>query len=240
MVRPAAVDGLALSLDDGVLDVVLDRGDGNLLTVGLCHALRDMLLAPPTDAHVLRLRAHGEAFCLGRERNAETPAELRHEVDALIDLNRALGTSALVSVAQVHGDAAGFGVGLAALCDVAVAARSARFSFPEVTIDLAPTVVLSWLPRLVGRRRAFLLAATGTPIDANTAATLGLITAVAPSDAELAATVDVYVAALRSRTPRVHSEIRAFLAATADATEAQAYDLAAEKLVLGSLARRRD
>lgn len=47
---------------DGVLDVRIDRGPDNLLTVEMCAELTALLLDPPSGAHVLRLSAAGEAF----------------------------------------------------------------------------------------------------------------------------------------------------------------------------------
>ncbi|MPZ86516.1 MAG: enoyl-CoA hydratase/isomerase family protein [Nitriliruptorales bacterium] len=235
----ALPERLEVTVEDGVVSVTIDRGDGNLLTMQMCRALTRLLEEPPEGAHVLRLSARGPAFCLGRERAGETTEDLRDEVRALIGLNRALGTSPLVSVAAVSGDAAGFGVGLAALCDVAVAAPQALLSFPEVTIDLAPAVVLAWLPRIVGRRQAFLLTATGAPISAVRATELGLLTAVAPSAEALPEVVDEHVAALRARSPRVHREIRSFLAAADGASPEIVEALAEERLIIGSLARRR-
>lgn len=232
-------DGLEATVDDGVVSVVLDRSPDNLMTQAMCRALTGILHEPPPDAHVLRLAARGPVFCMGREREAETPEALRQEVRTLVALKRALTASPLVSVAAVSGDAAGFGVGLAALCDVSVAAPQARMSFPEVTIDLAPAVVLAWLPRLVGRRHAFLLTATGEPVTAARAAELGLVTTVAPSLEALPAAVDDVVTALRSRSPRVHGEIKSFLAATEGASQDAAYALAEERLIVGSMARRR-
>lgn len=234
------VEGLKIATVDGVVDVVIDRGEQNLLTVEMCRALTGILADPSPDAHVLRLRARGPNFCLGRERVADDPSGLRAETAALIDLNKALSGSRLVTVAEVRGEAAGFGVGLAALCDVSVAAPSAGFRFPEVDIDLAPVVVLTWLPQLVGRRQAFLLAATGRRVGATRAAQIGLVTEVVASDSALSAAVDDVVAELRKRSPRVHAEISAFLRQRADLSETQAYDLALERLVLGSMARRHD
>lgn len=229
--------GLGLSVTDGVIDAVIDRGDANLFDGAMCAALTDCLLEPPAGAHVLRLRAVGPNFCLGRDRAATTPDDLRVEVQRLIALNRALGVTRLATVAEVGGDAAGFGVGLAALCHLTIAAPSAGFRFPEVDIDLVPTVVLTWLPRLVGRKQAFALTATGERIDAHRAMALGLITDVAPSDDALSGTVDEAIRQLRKHQPRVHAEISAFLRATADLTEDQANDLALEKLILASMAR---
>src|ERR1700710_1004749 len=143
----------------GVLEVVIDRPPDNLLTVGLCAELTELLLSPPPGAHVLRLRAAGEVFCLGRERAGSTPGELRAESRTLAGLHRALRDTPLVTIAEVHGDAAGFGVGVLAACDVAVAFSGASLWFPEVGIDLAPALVLAWLPRIVGERQAVWLSA---------------------------------------------------------------------------------
>lgn len=234
-----APEGLRIETTNGVATATLDRPPGNLLTGAICRTLTDLLLHPPPELHVLRLRAEGPVFCLGRERVAEDVRSLRDEVDALVQVNLALRDSSIVSVAEVHGDAAGFGVGLAALCDVTVAAAAARFWFPEVEIDLAPTVVLSWLPRLVGTKTAVHLTATGRSIDAAEAARLGLVTSVTDA-AELTSVVDAEVERLRGLSPRVHGEIKRFVAETADLTCDQAYVLATERLVLGSMARRRD
>jgi enoyl-CoA hydratase/carnithine racemase len=233
-------EGLELIVGDGVVDAVVDRGEDNLFTLDMCRELTGLLLDPPEGAHVLRLSARGPVFCLGRERSAETPEELRAEVRTLIGVLKALRSSPLVSVAAVSGDAAAFGVLVAARCDVAVAAPAARFSFPEVTIDLAPSVVLAVVPRVLGRRQAFWMAATGDAIGAAQAVELDLVNEVAPSLDALPGVVDERVAALRARSPRVHAEIRSYLEATADVSQDTAFALAEERLILGSLARRRD
>jgi methylglutaconyl-CoA hydratase len=231
-------EGLDVTVDGPVIRVVIDRGDANLLTTAMCEDLTDLLATPPPGTHVLRLAARGPSFCLGRVRGGRSVEELRREVTALVGLNRALRGSPLVTVAQVHGDAAGFGVGLAALCRVSIAAPSARFWFPEVEIGLAPTVVLAWLPRLVGQKRAFDLTATARRVDAAEAMGMGLLTTVATSDQALDAAVDDYVATLRRHERAVHAQIGGFLEASAGLTQDQADELAAEKLILASLAGR--
>lgn len=236
----ADVEGLRSELDGSVLEVVIDRGERNLFTLDMCAHLRSLLTDPPEGSHVLRLRAEGPAFCLGRERAGETVGELRVETATLVGLNSALAATCLVTVAEVGGDAAGYGVGLAALCDVSIAAPSVQLSFPEVTIDLAPSVVLTWLPRLVGRKQAFLLTATGDPVGACRAAELGLLTEVSATGEELSDLVSARIEGLQRWSPRIHSQIAQFLLATADMTESQAYELAAERLVTGSMERCRD
>jgi enoyl-CoA hydratase/carnithine racemase len=219
--------GLEISaVSDGVLDVRIDRAPDNLLTVEMCAELTQALLNPPSGAHVLRLSAAGPVFCLGRERAAGTPGELRAETRTLVGVHRALRTTPLVTVAEVQGDAAGFGVGLLAACDVTVAAAGARFWFPEVGIGLSPSLVLAcWLT------------ATGERISAARALQLGLLNAVADGPQELAEEVGERIAALRTRDPRVHCEIREMLHATRSLDEFQALDLSIDRLVVGSLRR---
>jgi methylglutaconyl-CoA hydratase len=233
-----SVEGLRLTLDDGTIEALVDHGDGNLFTVEMCDELSRWLLSPPGGAHVLRLRTAGDAFCLGRERSAVGAAALHAETAALIRLNRAIAASDLITVAEVQGDAAGYGVGLAAICDISVAAPSARFWFPEVEIGLAPSIVLAWLAPTIGRKQALLLTATAKPIDARRAAELDLITEVASSDGELAAAASAHVEALRSHSPAVHADIKRFIARVAGWTIDEAYDLAAEKLTNAGMARQ--
>lgn len=222
---------------DGVVVAELDRPPGNLWTVGMCEQLIALLAEPPEDAHVLRLRAAGDAFCLGREREGSTPGQLRGETQTLAAVQRALRRTPLVTVAEVQGDAAGFGVGIVAACDVAVATAHARFSFPEVGIGLAPALVLAWLPRIVGEREAFWLTATGERFDAARARDLGLLNAVVDSREELGREIDKRVAMLREHSPRVHAEIRDMIRAFACVGDDEALDLSVDRLVVGSLRR---
>lgn len=228
-------DGLDVTLDGAVVTVELHLPDG-LLPLAAADRLAALLREPPEGVHVLVLRSAGEAFCLGRERTAATAHELPGEVDSLVAVNDALSRSRLVSVAVVGGDAAGFGVGLAALCDVAVAADHVRLWFPEVGIGLAPTLVLAWLARVVGRRQAFWLTATGEAVDARRGVELDLLTEAVAAD-RLEEVVRARVATLLARPPRVHAEIRDMLRVAASLTEQQAHELARDRLVVGSLRR---
>lgn len=233
----STVPGLVLERDGAVLTVRLDSPDGNLMTMAMCDALAEVLTAPPAGVHVLVLCAAGQQFCMGRERTAATPDDLPGEVRRLIAVNDALASTSLVTVARVHGDAAGFGVGLAALCDVAVATRAAQLSFPEVRINLAPALVLAWLPHMVGRRAAFWLTASGAPVSGDEAVRIGLLNEVVDDVESLDSAIDAKVAALVTAQPRVHTEIRAMLRSVESLSERQSYELASDRLVLGSLRR---
>ncbi|HET6929590.1 MAG TPA: enoyl-CoA hydratase/isomerase family protein, partial [Candidatus Acidoferrum sp.] len=86
-------------------------------------AMFDAMLAelrsesPAPRARVLRIRANGKVFCTGRERAAHDEQSARAEVARLIEFKRLVRTSSLISVAEVQGDAFGFGMGLAIVTD---------------------------------------------------------------------------------------------------------------------------
>ena len=228
-------DGLRVELEGPVVRVTLDRDDENLVSMAMCRCLTSLLLDPPEDARVLHLRSSRKAFCLGRDRGGAGVDELRAEASVLVELNQALSGAELFTVAEVSGAAAGFGAGLAALCDVSVASGSARFWFPEVEIGLAPTVVLAWLPQLVGRREAIRLTATAARVDGWEAAKLGLVTkAVAGADAVAQAAREEIDALLR-HDPDAQREIKAFVRDTEGVARSVAEHLGVDRLALGAL-----
>ena len=222
---------------DGVVDVVIDRSPDNLMSVEMCSELTNLATDPPADAHILRLRAAGGMFCGGRDRAGTDPAELVAETEILAGLHRALRESRLVSIAEVHGDAAGFGVGLIAACDVSIAVRDASFWFPEVGIDLAPALVLAWLPRMVGDREAFWLTATGERISADRAERLGLINEVVDGADALTDAVTRRISTLRARNPRIHAEIKSMIRTFNALDENQALETSIHRLTVGALRR---
>lgn len=229
--------GLRSATDDrGVVTVGLDR-PGGLLTIADCRELTAMLLAPPAGARALRLRGADGVFCRGRERAGTTPGELRQESQVLVDLHRALDRTSLLTVAEVDGDAAGFGVGVVASCDLALAVAGSSFSFPEAGIGLAPALVLAWLPAVVGEREAFWLTASGLPFDAARARELGLLNEVVATADELPSATDRSIDAVLRHGTRVHSEIRSMVRAGRALTRDQAFDLSVDRLVVGALRR---
>jgi methylglutaconyl-CoA hydratase len=231
--------GLTVSpVADGVVVAEVDRPDG-LWALADLRELTALLESPPEGAHVLRIRSAAETFCLGRERGGTNaaPGVVRGEAETLVAATRAFHRTRLVTVAEVHGDAAGFGVGVVAACDVSVAVADARFSFPEVGIGLAPALVLAWLPRKIGERQAFWLTATGEQVPASRALELGLLNTVVASAEELRKDVDDRAAALRARSPRVHAEIKDMIRAFGAVGDDAALDMSIDRLVVGSLRR---
>jgi enoyl-CoA hydratase/carnithine racemase len=84
-------------------------------------------------------------------------------------------------VAAVDGAALGGGFELTLCCDAVVASPRAQFGLPEAGIGLTPSVALTRLPALIGKRATLELALTQRRITADEAKTLGLVNQIADS-----------------------------------------------------------
>jgi enoyl-CoA hydratase/carnithine racemase len=95
-------------------------------------------------------------------------------------------------VAAVNGHAIGAGLDLATMCDVRVAAESAKFAESFVKLGIIPGDGGAWLlPRIIGFSRATELALTGEMIDAGEALRIGLVSHVVPDGALMAKACEI-------------------------------------------------
>ncbi|RSN45210.1 enoyl-CoA hydratase [Amycolatopsis sp. WAC 04197] len=95
-------------------------------------------------------------------------------------------------VAAVSGFALGGGCELAMMCDIVLAADTAKFGQPEITLGVIPGIGgTQRLTRLVGKAKAMDLILTGRLIDATEADRIGLISRVVPAGTLLAETAEV-------------------------------------------------
>ncbi len=101
-------------------------------------------------------------------------------------------------IARVNGAVMAGGMGLLAMCDLAVAAPHAKFGLPEVKVGVFPAQVLSVLQHLIPRRQLAELCLTGEPIDAAQALAIGLLNHV---DADLDGRVQWLLARLLDKSP---------------------------------------
>jgi methylglutaconyl-CoA hydratase len=115
------------------------------------------------------------------------------------------------TVARVQGAALGGGVGLACVCDIAIAAENASFSVSEAKFGILPSVIGPYVTNAVGKRQARRLALTTERIGAAEDLSLGLVTRVVALEA-LDAAVDEAVAQLLAGGPGAQAEIKALFA----------------------------
>jgi len=144
-----------------------------------------------TSVRCVVLTGSGRFFCGGGDVGAfasagqQVPGLLKELLAYLNAAIRRLAGMDKPLVTLVNGPAAGAGVSLAALGDIALAAQSAHFTLAYTGIGLTPDCGTTWwLPRLVGLRRAQELVLTNKRLSADDAQEIGLITR-AVNDAHL-------------------------------------------------------
>ncbi len=86
-------------------------------------------------------------------------------------------------VAAVQGVALGGGCEIAMMCDIVIAAETARFGQPEILLGVLPGAGgTQRLPRFIGKAKAMDLCLTGRMMDAAEAERAGLVARVVPAD----------------------------------------------------------
>lgn len=137
--------------------------------------------AQDPDVKLVRIRSAGKAFCAGRKPGGPAPSSLsalayrRAVADPILSVYRAVHEASVPILAEVAGDAIGFGCAVVAACDLAVASDAAQFSLPEMEKNLPPTLVLSVLRSRVPMKAALHLTYLGTKFDAREALRLGFV-----------------------------------------------------------------
>ncbi|MGE0797166.1 MAG: enoyl-CoA hydratase/isomerase family protein [Lautropia sp.] len=180
----------------GLVTIRLNRpARMNALSQAAARTLRAALdrLADDASVRVVVVTGTGSAFCAGWELGSPILDEagrplagdpgmsdrwrLQQDFAGLVRRLRQLDATV---IAAVNGPAVGFGFALALAADIRLAAQSASFHVGAVRIGLsAGECGISYhLPRLIGASRAFEAMLTGDPIDAATAARLGLVSTV--------------------------------------------------------------
>lgn len=189
---------LEMAVSDGVATILLRRPDGpnRFDPVGI-EDLRDAVdrCAVDPDVRVVVIRGEGRFFNVGGDIGTFATAknlplriaELAGKVNSFISL---LHRMPKLVITAVNGTAAGGGMGLALSGDFCVAAESASFVMAFTASGLTADSGTTWmLPRLVGPRRAALLALANRRLEAKEALDWGLVGEVVP-DGELAAHAD--------------------------------------------------
>ena len=231
--------GVIIDRAGEVLSFTLDNPEhGNEISGAMFDAMLAELHRESTQpqARVLRVRARGKVFCTGRERAGRDAESIRQEAVRLINLKRSVRASSLISIAEVQGNAFGFGFGLAIVCDFALVAESAALGFPEMRSGLAPSAVMAYLGEYALPRFAFPLVLFGEPISPQFAMQAGLVSQVCPPD-RLVAEADALVARILKLDPAATRRCKQFFQTAQQNGFDQNCRLAAEALTIDSLAR---
>jgi methylglutaconyl-CoA hydratase len=202
-------DTLLISRDGPVARVFLNRPD-------VRNAFNDGVIAELTAAftgfaaddtlRAVVLGGHGKAFCAGadlswmRAMADYTWEQNRADAQGLADMLHAIWSCPVPVVGRVHGDCYAGGVGLAAVCDILVAAEGVNFCLSEAKLGLLPATIGPYVVKALGEQASRRYFATAERFDAARAHALGFVHEVVPAGA-LDAKVDELLAALVANGP---------------------------------------
>jgi len=183
---------LTISKDDrDIVTVEISRPEihnafDEKLIAELSHCFNTLSEAP--DVTIIVLTGRGKSFCAGADINwmrsmvEYTRDQNREDSQKLADMFWTINRCKKPVVGRINGAAFGGGVGLTAVCDIAIAAETAKFSFSEVKLGIIPSVVSPYVLARIGPGHARKLFVTGERFDAQTALSIGLVHKVVPPE----------------------------------------------------------
>jgi methylglutaconyl-CoA hydratase len=201
---------LIVGEEAGVLSVTLNRPDVH-------NAFNDELIAEAievfggidakTSLRAVVLRSGGANFCAGADLNwmsrmvAYTREENIRDSSHLAKMYALINECPVPIIGRIQGAAIGGGVGLVAVCDIAIATRGSKFGLSEVKLGILPAVISPYVIGKIGASHARALFLTGERFDAERALRIGLVHRLVDDDAALDAAVADTLAQLASSGP---------------------------------------
>ncbi|HMN77259.1 MAG TPA: enoyl-CoA hydratase/isomerase family protein [Burkholderiaceae bacterium] len=153
------------------------------------------------------LGGHGKAFCAGadlawmKSMAGYDWEQNRADAQRLADMLWAIRNCPVPVVARIHGDCYAGGVGLAAVCDIRIAAQGVTFCLSEARLGLIPATIGPYVMRAIGESASRRYFATAERFGAAEAQRIGLVHEAVAAES-LDETVDAIVAALVANGPR--------------------------------------
>jgi methylglutaconyl-CoA hydratase len=229
---------LNISEQGPIARVSLARPDvRNAFNAELIRELREAFIRLSDAAHVraVVLSGEGKAFCGGADVNWMRAAlELNFDqnvadAEGMSDMFRAIDRCAKPVVGRIFGAALGGGAGLAAVCDIAIAAGDTIFGFTEVKLGIIPAVISPFVIAKIGTSHARALFMTGERFTAARALAAGLIHEAVPA-ADLDAAVDRVIAELLTSGPSATAAAKRLVANVAAADYDQSRGITANAI----------
>jgi enoyl-CoA hydratase/carnithine racemase len=186
-----------VDIEDGIAVLTLDRpAKRNALTQDFLDEIIDAVAQVEANGCVAGvLQAEGPVFCAGGDRarairhaaERSLPASQRAQGRSSSDLIQRLSSSPTYWIAAVQGPALGTGISMICACPSAFATRDSWLSVPEIDYGFFAEPLVDVLVPLVGRRRAFDMAATGRRVTAEEAFNIGLLSGLGDTSADVQA-----------------------------------------------------
>jgi methylglutaconyl-CoA hydratase len=216
-----------------VTTVTINRPDvRNAFNEELMGELTDFAKGVPDDGsvRVVILQGAGSVFCAGADLNwmskvvGYTREQNVADVHRAAELYFAFDSLPVPLIGRIHGAALGGGAGLAATCDIVIAADDTMFGFTEVTLGIVPATISPYVVRKIGLAAARELCLSGVRFPARRAKELGLATEVV-SLSEMDETVARHVDQFKRASPSAVSATKRLLRAVYGRQPADVMDL---------------
>jgi methylglutaconyl-CoA hydratase len=200
---------LDIHIEGRVAKVFLNRPEvRNAFNDGVITELAETFtrLGQDPGVRVIVLGGHGKAFCAGADLNwMKSMAgygweDNRADASRLAEMLWAIYSCPLPVVGRLHGDCYAGGMGLAACCDVLVAAEGMHFCLSEARLGLLPATISPYVMRAMGEQAARRYFITAERFSAAQARDMGFVHELVAPDA-LDAKVDEIVALLVANGP---------------------------------------
>jgi methylglutaconyl-CoA hydratase len=168
------------------------------------------------EIRVVVLAGAGKLFCAGADvtwMSKTVHYTEQQNLDDAVAMSRmfaAIDELPAAVIGRVHGAALGGGAGLAAVCDIVVAAENTMFGFTETKLGIIPAVISPFALAKIGRSAARELFLTGSRFSAARAREIGLVHRVV-AESDLDAAVDAYVAELLTSGPQAVAAAKAMI-----------------------------
>jgi methylglutaconyl-CoA hydratase len=225
-------------VEDRVARVTLNRPDvRNALDDALVAELTDWAGGAARDGAVRAavLAGAGSVFCAGADLAwmsrmvGYSQDENMRDAAALARMFEALDTLPFPLIGRIQGAALGGGAGLAAVCDIAIAAEDVAFGFTEVKLGILPAVISPYVIAKIGLSAARELFLTGARFSASRARDIGLVhTVVEP--AELDQAVESVLDELAGSAPGAVAEAKALIRRISGRSPSSVMDITAETI----------
>ena len=180
----------------------------------LTAAFRD--LGADAGVRAIVLAGRGPAFCAGadlawmKRMAGFSHEENRADAMKLATMLRTIHDCPKPVIARVHGDAYAGGVGLAAVCDIAIAANDAHFCLSETKLGLIPATIGPYVVRAMGANAARRYFLTAEKFTAAEAYRIGLVHDLAPLE-ELDGTINAMLGTLLQTSGHAVAEAKSLV-----------------------------
>ncbi len=223
----------------GVATLTMSRPDKhNALDAPMIAELTEAAARLGADdaVRVVVLTGAGKSFCAGGDlgwmkAQMQADAETRaREAGKLAAMLGALNRMPKPLIGRVQGQAFGGGVGMMAVCDVAIGALGAQFALTETRLGLIPATIGPYVLARMGEAMARRVFMSGRRFDAPEAVTLGLLARAVPQEA-LDDAVEAEVTPYLSCAPGAVARAKALALSLGAGTGAEAVDHSIAELV---------